>query len=114
MIEAGLVHENVRTVFGKDLNAYAIEEKLYTDGSVVRHHALKESGDHKVLTGWKKPFQPDGGIRVLSGNLGAAIIKLSAVKFECWRIEAPVLVFNDQEELQEAFKAGALNNKDSL
>ncbi len=67
-----------------------------------------------MLTGWKKPFQPDGGIRVLSGDLGAAIIKLSAVKFECWRIEALLLVFNDQEELQEAFKAGALNNKDVI
>ncbi|WP_317992869.1 phosphogluconate dehydratase [Bartonella gliris] len=114
LIEAGLVHEDIRTVFGKDLNAYAIEAKLCADGNVVRDPALKESGDHRVLAGWRKPFQPDGGIRVLSGDLGTAIIKTSSVKSEHWRIEAPVFVFNDQEELQEAFKTGILNGKDFI
>ncbi|VEJ44969.1 phosphogluconate dehydratase [Bartonella vinsonii] len=114
LIEAGLVYEDVCTVFGKGLNAYAIEVKLSADGSVMRVPALKESGDQKVLVGWKKPFQPDGGIRVLSGDLGTAIIKISSVKSEHWRIEAPVLVFNDQEGLQKAFKSGALNDKDFI
>ncbi|EJF78244.1 phosphogluconate dehydratase [Bartonella birtlesii] len=114
LIEAGLVHEDVCTVFSTDLNAYAIEAKLASDGHIVREPAIKESGNHKVLTGWRKPFQPDGGIRVLSGDLGTAIMKVSSVKFEHWRIEAPVLVFNDQEELQKAFKSGVLNNKDFI
>ncbi len=114
LIEAGLVHEDVCTVFGKGLNAYAIEVKLYADGSVVREPALNESANHRVLAGWRKPFQPDGGIRVLSGDLGTAIMKVSSVKSEHWRIEAPVLVFNDQEELQKAFKSGALNDKDFI
>ncbi|ENN95124.1 phosphogluconate dehydratase [Bartonella vinsonii subsp. berkhoffii str. Tweed] len=114
LIEAGLVHEDVCTVFGKDLNAYAIEVKLSADGSVMRVPALKESGDQKVLVGWKHPFQPDGGIRVLSGDLGTAIIKVSSVKSEHWRIEALVLVFDDQEGLQKAFKSGALNDKDFI
>lgn len=114
LIEAGLVHEDVCTVFGKGLNAYAIEVKLYADGSVVREPALNESANHEILVGWRKPFQPDGGIRVLSGDLGTAIMKVSSVKSEHWRIEAPVLVFNDQEELQKAFKSGALNDKDFI
>ncbi|GAA5103254.1 phosphogluconate dehydratase [Bartonella jaculi] len=114
LIEAGLVHEDVRTVSGKDLSAYAIEAKLYADGNVVREPALKESGNHKVLTGWRKPFQSDGGIRVLSGDLGVAIIKTSSVSSEYLQIEAPVVVFNDQEGLQKAFKSGALNDKDFI
>lgn len=112
LIEAGLVHEDVRTVVGEGLSAYATEPKLGSDGQVVREPAPEKSGDEKVLAGWRKPFQPDGGIRVLSGNMGAAIIKVSAVKPERWLIEAPALVFNDQLELQEAFKAGKLDGKD--
>ncbi|MET3589308.1 phosphogluconate dehydratase [Bartonella silvatica] len=114
LIEAGLVHEDICTVFGKDLNAYAIDAKLCADGHIVREPALNESGDHKILAGWKKPFKPNGGIRVLSGDLGTAIIKVSAVQPEHWRIEAPVIVFNDQEELREAFKSGVLDDKDFI
>ncbi|EJF85823.1 phosphogluconate dehydratase [Cardidatus Bartonella washoeensis 085-0475] len=114
LIEENLVHDNVHTIFGQDLNAYAIEAKLGSDGNVVHEPALNKSGNHKVLAGWRKPFQLDGGIRVLSGDLGTAIMQVSAVKFEHWQIEAPVLVFNDQEGLQEAFKAGELNDKDFI
>ncbi|WP_019219813.1 phosphogluconate dehydratase [Bartonella florencae] len=114
LIEAGLVHEDVCTILGTDLNAYAIEVKLDADGCIVREPAVKESGNHKILAGWRKPFQSDGGIRVLSGDLGTAIMKVSSVKLEHWRIEAPVLIFNDQEELQKAFKSGVLHNKDFI
>lgn len=112
LLEAGLVHDDVHTVFGEGLEAYASEPKLGSDGSVIREPAPDVSGDEKVLAGWKKPFQPDGGIRVLSGNMGAAIIKVSAVAPEHWFIEAPVRVFNDQAGLQEAFKSGELDGKD--
>ncbi|WP_273789110.1 phosphogluconate dehydratase [Bartonella sp. ML70XJBT] len=114
LIEAGLVHEDVSTVCGKDLNAYAIEAKLSADGCVVREPAVNESAHHKILAGWKKPFQPDGGLRVLSGDLGTAIIKVSSVKPEYWQIKAPALVFNDQEELQKSFQSGALHDKDFI
>ncbi|WP_273721510.1 MULTISPECIES: phosphogluconate dehydratase [unclassified Bartonella] len=114
LIEAGLVHEDICTVFGTGLNSYAIEVKFYADSRIVREPAMNESANHKILTGWRKPFQPEGGIRVLSGNLGTAIMKVSSVKSEHWRIEAPVLVFNDQEELQKAFKSGSLNDKDFI
>lgn len=56
---------------------------------------LKESGNDKVLAGWRKPFQSDGGIRVLSRNLETAIIKVSSVKPEYWHFKDSVLVFID-------------------
>ncbi|EJF89390.1 phosphogluconate dehydratase [Bartonella tamiae] len=114
LIEAGLVHEDVRTVFGEGLHAYASEPKLNSDGTVIRDPAPIKSADEKVLSGWKAPFQADGGIRILTGNLGSSIIKVSAVKPERWLVEAPVRVFNDQSGLQEAFKAGELNGKDFI
>lgn len=112
LLEAGFVHEDVKTVFGQGLSAYAIEPRLGKNGNVERVQAAKISGDEKVLSNWNKPFQNDGGIRVLTGNIGAAIIKVSAVKSERWLIEAPALVFNDQAGLQDAFKSGQLDGKD--
>lgn len=112
LLEAGLVHDDVRTVAGDGLELYAIEPKLNADGSVRREAASEQSGDDKVLANWKTPFQKDGGIRVLTGNLGAAIIKVSAVKPERWLIEAPAKVFNSQGDLQNAFKDGRLDGQD--
>jgi phosphogluconate dehydratase len=109
LLDAGLLHEDVRTVWGEGLRAYAVEAKLGADGSVVREPAPAKSHDEKVLAPVRKAFQPSGGIRVLSGNLGHAIVKVSAVKPERRIVEAPALVFDDQEELQEAFRAGKLN-----
>lgn len=114
LIEAGLVHDDVRTVWGEGLEAYAIEPKLGKDGKVRREQAACKSGNKKILTDTKKPFQQDGGIRVLSGNLGHAIIKVSAVKPERWFVEAPAKVFNSQVELQEAFKEGDLDDQDFI
>jgi phosphogluconate dehydratase len=109
LLDAGLLHEDVQTVWGEGLRPYAVEAKLGADGSVVREPAPAKSLDEKVLASVPKAFQPTGGIRVLSGNLGHAIIKVSAVKPERRIVEAPALVFDDQEELQDAFRAGKLN-----
>ncbi|WP_028032419.1 phosphogluconate dehydratase [Chelativorans sp. J32] len=109
LLDAGLLHEDVLTVWGPGLRQYAIEARLGPDGSVVRQPAPKESGDEKVLVPVTKAFQPTGGIRVLKGNLGQAIIKTSAVKPQHRIIEAPAIVFHAQEELQAAFKAGELD-----
>jgi phosphogluconate dehydratase len=108
LIDAGLLHEDVQTVWGQGLRNYAIEAKLGADGSVVREPAPANSGDEKVLAPFAKAFQPSGGLKVLSGNLGKAIIKISAVKPERRFIEAPALVFDSQQALNDAFKAGAL------
>jgi phosphogluconate dehydratase len=74
--------------------AYAIDPKLATDGAVVREPSPKVSGDPKVLANIENPFQPTGGLKVLTGNLGNAIIKISAVKPERRVIEAPAKVFH--------------------
>jgi len=109
LLDAGLLHEDVQTVWGEGLGPYAIEPKLGSDGSVVREPAPEKSGDEKVLAPMPKAFQPTGGLKVLSGNLGHAIIKTSAVKPERRVIEAPAAVFDSQQALSDAFKAGRLD-----
>ena len=109
LLDAGLLHEDVQTVWGEGLRPYTVEAKLGGDGGVVREPAPAKSGDEKVLAPFPKAFQPTGGLKVLSGNLGHAIIKTSAVKPERRLIEAPALVLDSQQELHDAFKAGELD-----
>jgi phosphogluconate dehydratase len=109
LLDAGLAHEDVQTVWGEGLRPYAIEAKLNADGTVAREPAPAVSGNEKVLAPFPKAFQPTGGLMVLKGNLGSAIIKTSAVKPERRVIEAPAKVFDSQEALNSAFKAGELD-----
>ena len=108
LLDEGILHEDVQTVWGEGLRPYAVEARLGADGGVVREASPRESGDEKVLAPFKKAFQPTGGLKVLSGNLGHAVIKTSAVKPERRIIEAPAKVFDSQQGLNEAFKAGSL------
>lgn len=94
---------------GEGLRPYAVEARLGPDGGVIREAAPRISGDEKVLTTFTKPFQPTGGLRVLAGNIGHAIIKTSAVKPERRLIEAPAIVLDSQQALNDAFKAGQLD-----
>ncbi|MCB8837613.1 phosphogluconate dehydratase [Aurantimonas sp. VKM B-3413] len=110
LLDRGLLHEDVRTAWGTGLRAYTIEAKLGTDGhSVVRESVPTVSGDPKVLTTADKPFSMNGGLRMLNGNLGKAVIKVSAVKPERRVVEAPAKVFHDQNQLKVAFDAGELD-----
>ncbi|MFB9984238.1 phosphogluconate dehydratase [Mesorhizobium kowhaii] len=108
LLDEGILHEDVQTVWGEGLRPYAVEAKLGADGGVVREASPRESGDEKVLAPFNKAFQATGGLKVLSGNLGHAVIKTSAVKPERRLIEAPAKVFDSQQGLNEAFKAGTL------
>lgn len=108
LLDEGILHEDVQTVWGEGLRPYAVEAKLGADGGVVREASPRESGDEKVLAPFNKAFQATGGLKVLSGNLGHAVIKTSAVKPERRIIEAPAKVFDSQQGLNEAFKAGTL------
>ena len=110
LLEAGLLHEDVRTVNGTGLFGYTVEAKLNEHGVVTRVPAPEASRDARVLTTASAPFQPDGGLKVLKGNLGRAVIKTSAVKPERRVVEAPARVFHSQEALQDAFKAGELTS----
>ncbi|MCT8998231.1 phosphogluconate dehydratase [Chelativorans intermedius] len=108
LLDGGFLHEDVQTIWGPGLRSYAVEAKLAEDGTVAREPAPRQSGNEKVLVPVAKAFQRTGGIRVLKGNLGQAIIKTSAVKPEHRVVEAPAIVFSAQEELLAAFKAGTL------
>ncbi|MBD0272128.1 MAG: phosphogluconate dehydratase [Acetobacteraceae bacterium] len=109
LLDAGLLHEDAATVWGEGLRAYTAEPGLSADGAgLAWRDAVAESGAPTVLRGAAEPFQPTGGLRLLEGDLGRAVIKTSAVKPERHVVEAPAIVFHSQEELQRAFKAGAL------
>jgi phosphogluconate dehydratase len=109
LLKDGLLHDDVRTVFGHGLKAYTVEARLGDGGAVIRMPVAEESGDAKVLTTVDKPFQATGGLKMLKGNLGTGVIKTSAVKPERHVIEAPARVFHDQQGLNDAFKNGELS-----
>ena len=107
LLGAGLLHGDVRTVAGDGLARYA-EEPFLEDGQLRWRPAPAQSLDQSVLRGAAAPFSADGGLRVLRGNLGRAVIKVSAVKAAHRVVEAPAIVFNAQDEVLAAFKRGEL------
>ncbi len=109
LLKQGLVHDDVRTVFGHGLQAYTVDAQLGENGGVMRQASPEKSHDPKVLASIETPFQANGGLKMLRGNLGKAVIKISAVKAERHIIEAPAIIFHSQQELQDAFKEGKLN-----
>ncbi|EJC82613.1 6-phosphogluconate dehydratase [Rhizobium leguminosarum bv. trifolii WSM2297] len=109
LLKHGLVHDDVRTVFGHGLEAYTVDARLGENGGVLREPSPEKSVDPKVLSSIETPFQANGGLKMLRGNLGKAVIKISAVKPERHIIEAPAIIFHSQQELQDAFKEGKLN-----
>ncbi|RXF75018.1 phosphogluconate dehydratase [Hansschlegelia zhihuaiae] len=105
---AGLLHDDVLTVMGTGLADYEKEPRL-VEGEIVWRPIADASGDESVLRPVKTPFQPEGGLKVLDGNLGRAVIKVSAVEEDRWVIEAPARVFSNQDDLEAAFRAGELD-----
>ncbi len=108
LADNGMLHRDVRTVYGHGMDDYMVEAKLDGKGGVERHKSPKISGNEKVLAPFDKAFQKTGGLKMLSGNLGRAVIKTSAVKEEHRIVEAPARIFHDQNEMQAAFQAGQL------
>lgn len=106
LLSAGLLHRDIMTVAGKDLSDYGQTAAIADDK--LAWTPVGDSGDETILRPAAAPFSADGGMRILSGNLGRACIKVSAVERERWIIEAPARVFSDQSEVQAAFKAGEL------
>jgi phosphogluconate dehydratase len=107
LLETGHLHEDVKTVWGTGLSGYAVEAKLLED-KLTFEASPEVSGNAKVLAQAATPFQQSGGLKLLKGNLGRSVIKVSAVKPEHRIVEAPARVFHNQEALQIAFKAGEL------
>ncbi|MEM1274719.1 MAG: phosphogluconate dehydratase [Pseudomonadota bacterium] len=108
LLDAGLMHEDVRTVAGRGLRHYAQEPKL-KDGEVIYEDGPSETLNDKILRPVASAFQPTGGLAELRGNLGLGIMKVSAVDPERRAVEAPAAVFEDQESVKAAFKAGDLS-----
>jgi phosphogluconate dehydratase len=109
LVGAGLMHPDVQTVAGPGLGAYTTEPML-VDGRLTWRDGPTESLDLDVLRPVDDPFDKDGGLRMLAGNLGRAVIKTSAVVPEQRLVEAPARVFGDQSEFQAAFEAGELSD----
>ncbi|MEI8178921.1 phosphogluconate dehydratase [Aestuariivirga sp.] len=109
LLSAGLLHEDVQTIMGTGLSGYTKEARLGRDGELVYADAAAKSHDEGVLRDASKPFQPTGGLNVLTGNLGLSVIKTSSIPEDRHFIEAPARIFHSQEDLQAAFRAGELN-----
>jgi phosphogluconate dehydratase len=108
LAENGHMHADVTTIMGDGVEAY-FKEPTLQDGDLVWVDGVRESLDLDILRPASDPFQPDGGLRLLQGDLGRAVIKVSAVKPEHRIIQAPAAVFESQEEALQSFKDGKLD-----
>ncbi len=108
LLDAGLAHGEVLTVSAGGMADYATEPALI-DSALTSRPVPQESGDDTILRPVTRAFMPDGGMRLVKGNLGRATFKTSAVDSARWTIEAPCRVFTTQDEVQAAFKAGELD-----
>ena len=108
LLQAGLLHADVQTVVGPGLQRYAVEPWL-AEGRLAWRDAAAESADRQVLRPVAAPFSADGGLKLLRGNLGRAVVKTSAVAPEHRRVHAPALVVHSQQALVELFKQGVLD-----
>src|SRR5690606_18383466 len=106
--EAGLLHEEVNTIMGRGLEAYT-RQPVLRDGALSWEDGPRVSADASVLRAADAPFSPDGGLKLLRGNLGRAVIKVSAVAPEHRVVEAPARIFETQAALLEAFGRGELD-----
>lgn len=108
LLQGGLLHEDVNTVVGFGLRRYTKEPWL-NNGVLDWREGSEKSLDEDVIASLKTPFSPHGGTKVLSGNLGRAVMKTSAVPVENQIIEAPAVVFESQHDVVPAFEAGLLD-----
>jgi phosphogluconate dehydratase len=110
LLDAGLLHEDVETLAGHGLSRYRHEAALDPDGQLEWKPAPPHSRDAAVLTSAAAPFDTHGGLRMLHGDLGSAVIKTSAVEDRHLVIEAPARVFDDQDDFDGAFQTGELDH----
>ena len=108
LLDAGLLHEDVHTINGFGLSNQAQEPFLEGDG-VVWHPAVAQSKDPGILRPAGEAFSDDGGLKLVKGSLGRAVVKVSAVKPEFHQIEAPAVVFETQDEFIQRFNSGELD-----
>ena len=108
LLKGGILHGDAKTIMGTGLAAYS-QEPFLQDGQLAWRPGATESHDTAILRSIDNPFDHDGGIRLLTGNLGRSVIKVSAVKPQHRQITAPAAVFDDQDQVVQAFKEGKLH-----
>ncbi len=109
LLSADLLHNDVQTMFSTNgLQDYCLEPKLL-DGKLVWQDGPATSLDRDIIATADKPFSPQGGLKLLEGNVGRSVIKISAVKKEHWVVTAPAVVFEDQDHIKQRFDAGELD-----
>ncbi len=108
LLRDGLLHENVNTIVGPGMSRYCKEAYL-NNGVLDWRDGIESTLDKNVIAENNSVFSKEGGIKVLKGNLGNSVIKISAVNESHYVVEAPAKVFEEQWQLQDAFDAGLLN-----
>jgi phosphogluconate dehydratase len=106
LLDAGLLHDDVKTIMGDGLHHYT-REPVLTDGALAWRDGPKDSLNDRILRPATDAFAPQGGLKQLTGNLGTGVIKVSAVAPERHVIEAPARIFSDQDQVKAAFRTGA-------
>jgi phosphogluconate dehydratase len=109
LLQAGLLHPDAKTVAGHDLDFYA-QEPYLESGKLAFRASPSLSRDESVLRATGNAFSRDGGLKVLDGNLGRAVIKISAVAPEHRSVRAPARIFHTQEAVEIAYRAGELDS----
>jgi len=107
--QAGLLNDQVMTLMGPGLSAYAQAPALDAEGRLSWSGPISQSRNEKVLRPAVNPFSTEGGLRLLEGNLGNGVIKISAVKPQHRHIKAPCRIFHDQQSMKDAFQNGELD-----
>jgi phosphogluconate dehydratase len=107
MLDNGLLHEDVNTILGAGLRRFCKEPHI-EEGQLVWKDPQPKSLDEDILRSCSKPFSPEGGLQLVSGNLGRAMVKVSAVDPQYHAIEAPAKVFRSQQDFVDAFNNGEL------
>ena len=108
LIKGGFMYADAKTAWGKNFADFTQESFLDND-KVVWRESPEIPLDMDVLTTLDKPFSTEGGLRLLKGNLGRGVIKVSAVALEHQIVEAPAIVIDGQDQLQPLFESGELN-----
>ena len=108
LLDAGLLDGTAKTVWGKNIFNYVSEANL-VKSELLWKRTKSKSYDNKILKYVKKPHQKNGGLKILKGNIGKGVIKISAVDFKNQKIKAPAMVFNNQTDVKKAYEKGLLN-----
>ena len=109
LLDAGFMHGDAKTSWGTDFSDFTQEPKLDADNKIVWSESPQTPLDTEVLTTVDKPFSAEGGLRLMRGNLGRGVMKISAVAPENQVVEAPAIVIDAQDDLEPLFKSGSLD-----